>query len=180
VCLWQHLPGGHCGKHYHYEQDKFCGKIFLGPCGAKNPGIITSQKFKSTNCSTPLFIEKRGELPAGQKAYASSGSRSNCSAMMYVASSPPSLAASPNPLTGPYTAGSREMLGSRLRKHMSTWSATAYARARPSSRQLPTASSNWNIFLSAESRSGSMTPASGTTSPPRIGLKPKDARAASA
>jgi hypothetical protein len=34
----------------------FHGKIFLGPCGAKNPGIITSQKFKSTNYGTTLFI----------------------------------------------------------------------------------------------------------------------------
>jgi hypothetical protein len=33
---------GHCGKHYHYEQDKFCGKIFSGPYGAKNSGIIAS------------------------------------------------------------------------------------------------------------------------------------------
>jgi hypothetical protein len=72
------------------------------------------------------------------------------------------------------------MSGSWLRKHISTWSATTYARAWPSSsRQLPTASSSWDIFLPVESRRGSMTPASGDVSPPRIGLKPKDARAAS-
>jgi hypothetical protein len=43
---------GHYGKHYHYKQDKFNEKIFLGPCSSKNSGIITSQKFKSTNCGT--------------------------------------------------------------------------------------------------------------------------------
>jgi hypothetical protein len=37
------------------------------------------------------------------------------------------------PFESPCTAGSREMLGSQLRKHISTWSATACARARPSS-----------------------------------------------
>jgi hypothetical protein len=47
---------GHYSNHYHYKQDKFLGKIFLGPCSAKNPGIITSLKFKSTNCGTTLFI----------------------------------------------------------------------------------------------------------------------------
>jgi hypothetical protein len=85
------------------------------------------------------------------------------------------------PFESPCTAGSREMLGSQLRKHISTWSATACARARPSSsRRLSTASSSWDISLPAESRRGSTTLASGAASPPRIGLKPKDARAASA
>jgi hypothetical protein len=57
----------------------------------------------------------------------------------------------------------------------------ACARARPSSsRQLPMASSSWDIFLLVESRSGSTMPASGAMSPPQTGLKLKDARAASA
>jgi hypothetical protein len=128
-----------------------------------------------------LFIEKRRKLPAGRKAYASLGTCSNRSAMTHAASSTSSLAASAKPSTGPCTAGSREILGSRLRKHMSTWSATAYARARPSSsRRLPMASSSWDILLPAESRSGSMMSASSAVSPPRTGLKLKDARAASA
>jgi hypothetical protein len=93
----------------------------------------------------------------------------------------PSLVASANPSMDPCTVGSREMLGLRLRKHMSTWSATAYARARPStSKRLPKASSSWDIFLPVESRSVSTAPASGAASPPQTGLKPKDARAASA
>jgi hypothetical protein len=65
--------------------------------------------------------------------------------------------------------------------HISTWSATTCARAHPSSsRQLLTASSSWDIFYPAKSRKGSTTPALGVASPPRIGLKSKDARAASA
>jgi hypothetical protein len=72
-------------------------------------------------------------------------------------------------------------LNHKLRKHISTWSATACARVWPSSsRLLPIASSSWDIFLPIESRRGSTIPASGAASPPRIGLKPKDARAASA
>jgi hypothetical protein len=82
---------------------------------------------------------------------------------------------------GPYTAGSKEMLGSRLQKHINTWSATTYARALPSSsRWLSTASSSWDIFIPAESRRKSTTQSSSVASPPRIGLKPNDARAGSA
>jgi hypothetical protein len=45
------------------NEDKLCGKIFLGPCSAKNQGIITSLKFKSTNYGTTLFngMTKRQE-----------------------------------------------------------------------------------------------------------------------
>jgi hypothetical protein len=45
------------------NEDKLCGKIFLGPCSAKNQGIITSLKFKSTNYGTTLFngMTKRRE-----------------------------------------------------------------------------------------------------------------------
>jgi hypothetical protein len=68
-------------------------------------------------------------MPAGREVYASSGSRLNRSATMWAASSTSSLAAPANPSTGPCTTGSREMLGSWLRKHISTWSATASARA---------------------------------------------------
>jgi hypothetical protein len=127
------------------------------------------------------ITERGGKAVAGQKVYASSGSRSNRSTTARAASSMPSLAASVDPSTGPCTAGSREMQGSRLRKHINTWSATACARARPSSsRRLLIASCSWDIFLLAESRRGSTMPASGAASPPWIGLKPNDARVASA
>jgi hypothetical protein len=129
-----------------------------------------------------IRITKRGRKgTAGWKVYASSGSRSNRSVTTWATSSTPSLAASADPSTSACTTGSKEMLGSRLRKHISTWSPTACARARPSSsRRLPIFSSSWDIFLPAKSRRGSTTPASGAASPPRIGLKLKDARAASA
>jgi hypothetical protein len=119
-----------------------------GPCGAKNPRIILPlQKFKSksTNRGMPLIIEitKRGEKAAARwKVYASSGSRSNRSATARAASSTPSLAASADSSTGPCTAGSMEMVGSRLRKHINTWSATAYARAQPSSSRRPMTTSS--------------------------------------
>jgi hypothetical protein len=55
------------------------------------------------------------------------------------------------------------------------------ARGRPSSsRRMLTASSSWDIFLPAESRSKSTVPASGAASLFQIGLKPKDVKAASA
>jgi hypothetical protein len=150
----------------------------------ENHSTTTEVKSKSTNRGTTLIIginRKGGKATAGRKVYVSSGSRSNRSATARTSSSMPSLAASADPSTGPCTTGSKEMLGSRLRKHISTWSANACARARPSSsRRLPTASSSWDIFLPTESRRGSTTPASGAASPPRIGLKPKDVRAASA
>jgi hypothetical protein len=144
-----------------------------------------TEKSKSVDIVTTVSIiriTKRGrKVRARRKVYVSSGSRSNHSATVRAASSTPSLAASVDPSMGPCTIGSREMLGSRLRKHISTWSATACARAWPSSsKQLPTAFSSYDIFLPAESRRGSMTPASGAALPPRIGLKPKDARAVSA
>jgi hypothetical protein len=128
-----------------------------------------------------IRITKRGrKATAGRKVYASSGSRSNRSATAWTTSSTSSLAASADPLMGPCTTCSREMLGSRLQKHISTWSATACVRARPSSsRQLPIASSSWDIFLPAKFRKGSTTSASDAASPPRIGLKLKDARAVS-
>jgi hypothetical protein len=157
-----------------------------GPCGAKNPGVVIPlQKSKSTDSMTTLSIigitERGRKATAGQKVYVSSGSRSNRFATARAGSSMPSLAASADPSTGPCTVGSREMLGSRLRKHISTWSTTAGARAWPSSsRRLPTVSSSWDIFLPAESKRGSMMSASGAASPPRIELKAKDARAASA
>jgi hypothetical protein len=40
----------------------------LGPCGAKNLGIITSQKFKSTKYDTTLFIGKTKEEKAASRA----------------------------------------------------------------------------------------------------------------
>jgi hypothetical protein len=126
------------------------------------------------------ITERGGKAVAGRKVYVSSGSRSNRSATAWADSSMPSLAFSADPSTGPCTAGSREMLGSWLRKHISTWSATACARAWPfSSRRLLKTYSNWDIFLPAESRRGCTMLASCAASPPRIGLKPKDARAAS-
>jgi hypothetical protein len=106
-------------------------------------GNITAKKFQSTKYSTTSFIgtTKREEnCQQSGEAYASSDSCSNCSAMVHAASSTPTLAASTDPSTGPCTASSREMLGSRLQKHINTWSATACARARPSSsRRLLTA-----------------------------------------
>jgi hypothetical protein len=127
-----------------------------------------------------IRITKRGrKATARRKLYTSLGSRSNRSAIVPEASSTPSLAASADPSMGPCTIGSR-VLGSRLRKHISTWSATAYARVWPSSSRRPLiASSSWDIFLPAESRRGCTTPVSGAAFPPRIGLKPKDARAVS-
>jgi hypothetical protein len=56
---------GDYGKHYYYEQDKFHEKIFLGPCGAKDPGNITARKFHSTKHKTMLFIYKK-KCPARQ------------------------------------------------------------------------------------------------------------------
>jgi hypothetical protein len=44
----------------------FVKKIFSGSCGAKNLRIITSQKFKSTNCGPVLFIGKREEKAASR------------------------------------------------------------------------------------------------------------------
>jgi hypothetical protein len=186
---------GHCSKHYHYKQatwqkngGKSFGKKKFGSLHCQEPvnhNTITEVKSKSTNNGTTLRIigitQRGGKATAGRKVYVSLGPPSNRSATARAASSTPSLAASIDPSTGPYTTDSREMLGSRLRKHISTWSATACARARPSSpRRLPIASSSWDIFLLAESRRGSTTLASGVTSPLQIGLKPKDARAASA
>jgi hypothetical protein len=143
----------------------------------KNHNTTTEVKPKSTNNGMTLIIgitDRGGKAATGRKVYASLGSRFNRSATARAASSTPSLAASADPLTGPCTAGSKEMLGSRLRKHINTWSATVCARARPSSsRRLPTASSSWDVFLPAESIRGSTTPALGVVSPPRIGLKPK-------
>jgi hypothetical protein len=43
------------------NEDKSCQKIFSGPCGAKNPGIRTSQKFNLTNTDTTLFIGMKKE-----------------------------------------------------------------------------------------------------------------------
>jgi hypothetical protein len=148
-----------------------------------NHYTITEVKSKSANSDTTLSIigitERGGKAVAGRKVYASSGSRSNRSATTRTASSTPYVAASTDPSTGPCTASSREMLGSWLRKHISMWSTTAYARVRASSsRQLLIASSSWDIFLPIESIRGSTTPASGVASPPRIGLKPKDTKAA--
>jgi hypothetical protein len=164
-----------------FQQKKFRSLWCQEP---RNHITTTEVKSKSTNSGTTLIIgitERGGKAAAERKVYASSGSHSNRSATARAASSTPSLAASADPLTGPCTAGSREMLGSHLRKHISVWSATAYARARPSSsRRLPIASSSWDISLSAESRRGSTTPALGATSPPQIGLKPKDVRVVSA
>jgi hypothetical protein len=192
--FWQHIPGGHHGKHYHYKQDNLAEKWrqefrqkFFGSLRCQEPrnhNTTTEVKYKSTNSGMTLLIiritERRGKATAGQKVYVSSGSCLNRSATTRTTSSTPSLAASADPSTGPCTAGSREMLGSRLRKHISMWSATACARARPSSsRRLLTAFSSWDIFFPVESRRGSTTLASGAASPPRIGLKPKDAKTAS-
>jgi hypothetical protein len=143
-----------------------------------------TEKSKSTDSVTIVSIiritKSERKATAGRKVYTSLGSRLNRSATARAASSTSSLTTSVDPLTGPCTTGSREMLGSWLRKHISTWSATACARAWPSSsKRLPTASSSWDIFLPAESRRRSMTPASGAAFPPQIGLKPKDARAVS-
>jgi hypothetical protein len=158
-----------------------------GPCGAKEPESRNINTEVSLNQQTTLrhyqtigITKRGGKTAAYRKVYTPSGSRLNRSATTRAASSTPSLVASADPLMDPCTTGSREMLGSRLRKHISTWSATAYARARPSSsRRLPTTSSSWDIFLPTEYRRGSTTPALGAASPPRIELKPKDARAAS-
>jgi hypothetical protein len=38
------------------NKGKFHEKIFLGPCGAKNPENITAKKFQSTKYNTPSFI----------------------------------------------------------------------------------------------------------------------------
>jgi hypothetical protein len=104
--------------------------------------------------------KKRRKLPAGREAYASSGLHSNRSAMARATSSTLNLAVSTDPSIDPCIASSREMLGSWLRNHISTWSAIACVRAHTSSsRRLP--------------------PAPSATSPFRTGLKPKDARAAS-
>jgi hypothetical protein len=46
---------GHHGKHY-YKLDRFHKKIFLGRCGAKDPGNITAKKFQSSKCNTLSFI----------------------------------------------------------------------------------------------------------------------------
>jgi hypothetical protein len=82
------------------------------------------------------------------------------------------------PFDRPFTVGFMEMLGSWLRKHINTWSATACAREWPSSsRRLPTGSSRWDIFLPVKSRSWSTTPASGAASPFGTGLTLKDAKA---
>jgi hypothetical protein len=162
-------------------------QIFFGSLRCQEPGSHNTiiEKSKSTDNMMTISIiriTKRGrKATAGRKVYASSGSRSNRSATSRAVSSTPSLAASADPSTGPCTTGSREMLGSRLRKHISMWSAIACAKARPSSsRRLLTVSSSWDIFLPGESKRGSMTPGSGAAFPPQIGLKPKDARAASA
>jgi hypothetical protein len=161
-------------------------KFFLGSlrCQERGSRNTITEKSKSTDNMTKVSIiriTKRGrKATAERKVYASSGSRSNCSATAHAACSTLSLAASADASTSPCTTCSREMLGSQLRKHINTWSDTACARVQPSSsRRLPTASSSWDIFLPTESRRGSTTPASGAAFPPRIGLKPKDARAAS-
>jgi hypothetical protein len=164
--------GGHRGKQYRYEQ---------GEMEARN---TITEKSKSTDSVTIVSIiritKRERKATVGRKVYTSLGSRLNRSATTRAASSTPSLTTSVDPLTGPCTTGSREMLGSWLRKHISTWSATACARVWPSSsKRLPTASSSWDIFLPAESRRRSTTPASGAAFPPQIGLKPKDARAVS-
>jgi hypothetical protein len=190
----QHLPGGTAvnitttskqlgGKMEARVSAKKFGSLRCQEYG--NHNTITEVKSNSTNNGTPLSIigitERGGKAATGQKVYASSDSCSNRSATARADSSTPSLATSADPSTGPRTAGFREMLGSWLWKHINTWSTTSCARAWPSSsRWLPTDSSSWDIFLPAKSRRGSMTPASGTASPPRIGLKPKDARATSA
>jgi hypothetical protein len=162
------------------SKTSFHDKIFSGPCGAKDPGNITARKFHSTKHKTMFFIYKKN-AQQGREVYASSGSRSNRSATARVASSTSTLVASAGSLMGPCTTGSREMLGSRLWKHISTCLATACAKAWPSStRRLLTASSSWDIFVSVESRSGSTVPASGVTSSVRTGMKLKDAKAASA
>jgi hypothetical protein len=141
----------------------------LGPCGAKDSGNINTRKFHSTKHKTIFFIYKKNTQQGGD-VYASSGSRSNRSAMAHATSSTLTLAASTGSLMGPCTTGSREMLGSRLWKHTSTCSVTAYARAWPtSSRRLPATSSKWDIFIPTESRSGSMAPASGAASRSRQG-----------
>jgi hypothetical protein len=51
--------GGHRSKHYRYKQatwrkngGKSFGEIFLGPCGAKNPGIIIPLQRLSPNQQT--------------------------------------------------------------------------------------------------------------------------------
>jgi hypothetical protein len=163
------------------KKEKKFGSLRYQEPGSRNTITEKSKSIDNVMTIPIIRIKKRGrKATAGQKVYVSSGSRLNRSATAQAASSTPSLAASTDPSTGPCTIGSREMLGSRLRKHISTWSATACARVRPfSSRRLPTASSSWDIFLPAESRRGSTTPASGAAFPPWIGLKPKDARAAS-
>jgi hypothetical protein len=120
----------------------FRKKIFLSPCGAKDPGNITMRKFHSTKHKTMLFIYKK-ECPEGGEPCASLGSCSNYSAMVRIASSTSTRTAFTGSSTGLCTTGSRETLGSQLQKHISTCSATACARAWPSSsRRLSAASSS--------------------------------------
>jgi hypothetical protein len=106
------------------KQTKKSGSLRCQETGSRN---TITEKSKSTDSVTTVSIiriTKRGsKATAGQKVYASSGSRSNCSATTRAASSTPSLAASVDPSTGPCTTGSKEMLGSWLRKHIRTWSA---------------------------------------------------------
>jgi hypothetical protein len=109
---------------------------------AEDPENITAKKFIHQTQDKVLYLQNAWQ---GREAYESSGSRLKRSATARAASSTPAAAASTGSSAGPCTTGSKEMLGSRLRKHISTCSTTVWARARPSSSiRLPTTSSNWD------------------------------------
>jgi hypothetical protein len=79
--------------------------------------------------------------------YVSSVRRWNHTATALAASWMPLLAAASVPTAGPSNIGSREMVGSRLRKHVSTYSATCSTKTRPSASSWPqTTSSSFSIF----------------------------------
>jgi hypothetical protein len=66
-----------------------------------------------------------------REPYASSGRRWNHATTILAASWMPVLTGSYVPATGLSTTGSKEMMGSQLRKHVSTCSTTFSARTRP-------------------------------------------------
>jgi hypothetical protein len=118
---------GHRGKQYCYEQGemetrkKKFGSLRCQELGGHNTITEKSKSIDNVTAVSIIRITKRERKAiAGRKVYASSGSRLNRSATAQAAFSTPSLAASADPSMGPCTTGSRKMLGSRLRKHIST------------------------------------------------------------